>query len=205
MKKYDFNIRSICYKRLKVFVTLIFVITISELITIFAQTTYPEAKIAKMIVETKDLIVIQISISKNTFILGDNIPINYQITNKSNKVVYLVVEPSPQVFIDENYVLELVQPVTLPDDHMPYDYDLVKIPPQKTYKGNLSIDAKSYLSNKKYDFEIAKIRVGFSYLFDKSNLEGCKKVTFVRPCLKALYDKSKSLTIGNLIVEIKKH
>lgn len=198
------NLKIIFYTQTRTFSILIFVFIVSSSMSAFAQATYPEAKVRKMTIETEDLIVVQVSISKNIFRRGEDIPLNYLVTNKSNKAIYLVVEPSPQVFIDENYVIELLQPVKLPDDHVRFDYDLIKILPQKIYKGNLLFSAQSYLSNKKYDFEVAEIQVGFSYLFDKSNLEDCKEVTFVRPCLKELYDKSKSLTVGNLVFEIKK-
>jgi len=183
---------------------LILTICALNLVSAFAQDNDPEAKVTKVMAETEDGVFFQASVSKSLFQRGDNIQINYEVQNKGKKTIYLVTEPSSNVLIEDLSILRLVQPVTGADDHLPYNYDLIKIPPKKNFKGNLLIKANVYLENKKYDFSITEIQVGFSYLFDKTNLEDCKQATWTRPCLYELYKKSKSLTIGNLLIEIKK-
>ena len=158
----------------------------------------------KITTETEDLIDIQVSVSASTFRRGDDIPLNYFVTNKSNKAVYLVVEPDSYVMVKDLSILRVISPVRGVSDHEAYDYDLIRILPKKSYKGKLLIKAKYYLEDKNYDFSITRIQVGFSYLFNKSNLNGCKQVTYVLPCFYELYTKSKSLTIGDLVIEMKK-
>lgn len=185
-------------------IVLLVILTTCGLTKTLAQETDPEAKVTKVMAETEDGIFFQASVSKSLFQRGDNIPINYLVQNKGKKTIYLVTEPSSSVLIEDLSILRLVQPVIGADDHLPYNYDLIKIPPKKSYKGNLLIKANIYLENKNYDFSITEIQVGFSYLFDKTNLEDCKQATWTRPCLYELYKKSKSLTLGNLVIEIKK-
>ena len=88
--------------------------------------------------------------------------------------------------------------------HDPYNYDLIRIPPGTAHRGKLVIKAKWFMSNEKYDFTVAGIRVGFSYLFDISNLKGCKQEKYPLPCLRTLFDRSNALTIGNLVVNTKR-
>ncbi len=76
----------------------------------------------------------------------------------------------------------MLEPVRGVYDHVVYDYDFIKILSEKTYKGKLIIKAKYYLENKDYNFSVAEIQVGFSYLFDMTNLKDCKQATYVRPC-----------------------
>jgi len=183
-------------------IILFVILTTCGLTKTLAQGTDPEAKVTKVMAETGDEVFFQASVSKTIFQRGDNIPINYQVLNRGKKTIYLVIEPLSVVKIENLSTLRIVQPVIGADDHLPYNYDLIKIPPKKSYKGNLLIKADVYLENKKYDFSITEIQVGFSYLFDKTNLEDCKQATWTRPCLYDLYKKSKSLTIGNLLIEI---
>jgi hypothetical protein len=185
-------------------ILLCIVLATYSLTNTLAQENDPEARVTKVIAETEDKIFFQATVSKTIFKRGDNIPINYQVQNKGKKTIYLVTEPTSNVLVEDLSILRIVQPVVGADDHLPYNYDLIKLPPKKNYKGSLLIKASVYLENKKYDFSITEIQVGFSYLFDKSNLDGCKQATWTRPCLYELYKKSKSLTLGNLLVEIKK-
>ena len=165
--------------------------------------TEPDAKVLRLSAETEDSVVFQVSVGKKIFAREEDIHVNYVVENRSRKNIYLVVEPSPKLIFPDTFTLELAQPVVGPDDHAPFDYDLIKILAGKSYRGKLLIRAKEIIANGKYDFEIAPIRAGFSYLFDISKLSGCKTAKYIRPCLTELYDKSKSLTIGNLVVERK--
>ena len=170
--------------------------------TTYAQT-HPDAKVPRVRAETEDSLTFEISVAKTTFAHGENIYVNYVVKNRGGKSAYLVVETSPKLLFRETWILELAEPVVLPDDHDPYDYDLIKILPGETFSGKLPIKAEQILANGKYNFEVAGIRAGFSYLFDISNLKGCKEAEYRLPCLKELYDKSKSLTIGTLVIDIK--
>jgi hypothetical protein len=196
-------VKEVCLKLVAVFGVVI-ILAFCGLLRISAQSANSDTKVTKITADTEDLISFQVSIPKTIFLRGEDILIKYQVTNKSNKTVYLVTEPSPNVLIEDISTMRVVEPVSGVDDHIPYNYDLITIKPQKTFSGQLLISAKYYIQNKNYNFGIAEIQVGFSYLFDKQNLDGCKEVTFVRPCLKELNDKSKSLTVGNLVIEIKK-
>lgn len=202
MKRYAQS-KSVFFAQLEVVFVLI-AVTGCGLISTFAQDTFPEAKITKIATQTTDLIEVQITVPKDTFRRGDDIQLNYSVTNRSKKTVFLVVEADSYVIVEDLFILRLTQPVRGVYDHVIYDYDLIKILPQKTHKGKLIIKAKYYLENKDYDFSVAEIQAGFSYLFDKTNLEGCKQATYVRPCFFELYNKSKSLTLGNLVIEIKR-
>ncbi|MBX3299988.1 MAG: hypothetical protein KF736_11060 [Acidobacteria bacterium] len=202
MSRKTFNVKQVIFSYLQLLLAISCLITFMGLRFAYSQNT--DAKMTKLSVQTDDLITIEVTTLKNTLVRGDDIVINYRIANYNKKTIFLVSEPSQPIFINEDFIIELMKPVRLPDDHRVYDYDLIKISPQKVYKGNLIIKAKYYLENKDYDFSIAKIQVGFSYLFDKTNLEDCKQATYVRPCFFELYKKSKSLTLGNFVIEIKK-
>jgi hypothetical protein len=76
----------------------------------------------------------------------------------------------------------------------------MQIGPGKTYKGKLLIKAKELAANLKYNFEIVAIQASFSYLFNTSELKGCKEAHYTLPCLSEVYNRSKTLTIGNLVV-----
>ncbi len=197
------QVKVVFYAKLTKMLMLIFVAGYG-LTPSFAQDTLREATITKIETITTDSIEVQATVSSDTFRRGDDIPINYFVTNKSKKPVYWVIEPDSSVIVEDLSILRLIQPVRGVYDHVDYDYDLIKISPKKVYKGKLIIKSKYYLENKAYDFSVAKIQLGFSYLFDKSNLDGCKQVTYVRPCFFELYNKSKSLTLGNFVIEIKK-
>lgn len=192
------------YLKLRLLLALMLLFLTFCLDTAYSQNPKPEAKLTKLTAESEDLINFQVSVSKFNFKRGEDIILNYIITNKSKKnTVYLVNKPKSNVIVEDVAILRIIQPVERPSDHTVYDYDLIKILPQKSYKGKLTISAEFYLSNKDYSFEISEIQVGFSYLFDKTLLGDCKGALVARPCLTELYNKSKSLTLGNLVIEIK--
>jgi hypothetical protein len=202
MTRKTFNVKQVIFIYLQLLVAISCLITIIGLRFAYSQNT--DAKMTKLKVQTDDLITIEVTTLKNTLVRGDDIVINFRIANNNRKTIFLVSEPLQPIFINEDFIIELMKPVRPPDDHRVYDYDLIKISPKKVYKGKLLIKSKYYLENKAYDFSVAKIQIGFSYLFDKSNLDGCKQATYVRPCFFELYNKSKSLTLGNFVIEIKK-
>lgn len=200
--KIDIELKCARYVKL----TKIFMLILSSacgLTSIFAQNTFPEAKITRIATTTTDLIEVQASVSADTFQRGDDIPIYYSVKNRSEKPVYLVTEPHSSVIVEDLSILRLIPPVRGVYDHVDYNYDLIKVSPHKVYRGKLLISSQHYLENKKYDFSIARIQVGFSYIFDRSGLEGCERATYVRPCFSELYNKSRSLILGNFVVEIK--
>ncbi len=147
-----------------------------------AQDASPDARITKIAAQTTDLIEVEVNVPKVTFRRGEDIPLNYSITNRSKKTVFLVTESDSPVMIEDLSILRVLEPVRGVYDHVVYDYDFIKILAEKTYKGKLIIKAKYYLENKDYGFAAAEIQVGFSYLFDMTNLKDCKQATYVRPC-----------------------
>ena len=164
---------------------------------------HPDATVTKVSAETDDSIVFQISVGKKNYSEQEDIAVNYLVQNKSRRSVYLVTAPSPLSRITEAFIVEFVDPIKGPDAHEQYDYELIKILPGKSHQGKLLIKAKVLIDNTKYNFETVAIRASFSYLFDVSNLGDCKEATYSLPCLREIYDKSKTLTAGNLLVKRK--
>lgn len=165
--------------------------------------THPDAKVFIVSSETEDSIAFQISVEKKAYGREEDIDLSYVVKNRSGKNVYLILGPSSQLEIKELWIVELLEPVKTPNAHERYDYDLVEILPGKSYKGKLLIKAKELAANPKYDFGVVAIQAGFSYLFDISNLKGCKEAEYSLPCLSEVYKRSKTLTIGNLVVKRK--
>jgi hypothetical protein len=165
---------------------------------------YDDVRVKRVSSDTEDLITFQISVAKTKFAPKEIIQVNYVVKNMGNKTVYLVTEPnSPTLLVKEIKIIEILSPVIYPNAHFRFNYDLIKIRPKKTYKGKLLVEPEKFLSKSNYTFEKTAIQVGFSYLFDVSELNDCKKVDYSLPCLTEVYEKSKSLTIGNLLIEIK--
>ncbi len=164
---------------------------------------HPDATVTKVSAETDDSIVFQISVGKKNYSEQEDIVVNYLVQNKSGRSVHLVTVPSPVARITEAFIVEFLDPIKGPNAHEQYDYELIKILPGKSYQGKLLIKAKVLNDSTKYNFETVAIRASFSYLFDVSNLVDCKEATYSLPCLNEIYDKSKTLTAGNLVVKRK--
>lgn len=163
-----------------------------------------DTRVTKIDAETADSLVFQISVAGTKFRRGEDIPVDYAVTNKGGRDVYLVTDPTfTDVRVKDIAVLQILDPVVGPDPHEKFNYDFIKVRPRETSRGRLLIPAKVILSNKKYAFETAGIRVGFAYLFDISRLAGCKQATDTLPCLTEVSDRAKTLEIGTLMVEIK--
>jgi len=186
-------------KSAKIFIAFTFLLAFA--VCVSAQ----DVKVSKVNAETVDSIFFEMSVSQSKIKRGEDIRVKYAVTNKSNRNIYLIAEPfPPQVMINELWILRILSPVIYPDAHFQYKYDLIKILPKKTYKKSLVIKAQTYLSDTKYGFEDAAIQAEFSYLFDISNLNGCKEAEYSLPCLNEVYKNSRNLTIGNLVIDIEK-
>ena len=187
-------------KSAKVFIGLTFLLAF--VVSVSAQD---DVKVSKIRGETEDSIVFEIFVSKTKIKRGEDITVNYLVKNQSKKTIYFVTNPSsPTVRSHDIGVLKIYSQVIYPDAHFEYNYDLIKISPNKTYKNKLIIKAETYLSDKKYGFEDAAIQADFSYLFDISKLDGCKEADYSLPCLNEVYQNSKTLTLGNIVVDIEK-
>jgi hypothetical protein len=163
-----------------------------------------EATISKISAVTNDSIEFQV-FGPPSVIKGSDIRLDYVVVNRGHRPTYLVTDPLFSDFkIRENWIFQLIQPVVGPDDHQPFNYEFIKIRPQGEYRGKIVLSKDVISTSGLQNLSSATIRIGFSYLFDISNFGGCKQATYRLPCLSDLYEKSKSLTIGNLIVEIRK-
>lgn len=183
------------------FKIILFLIFICGLTFVEAQN---EAKVLEASAKTSDLIQFQIFAPKNNIVKGKDVLLDYIIFNQGKKNIYLVIDPLfTDIKVKESLIFEVIEPVVGPDDHHPFNYQFIKIRPQEKYNGKIVLPEKVISSSGLQNLSSATIRVGFSYLFDISNLIDCKNSTYRLPCLNELYDKSKSLTIGNLVVEIK--
>jgi hypothetical protein len=180
---------------------------ITLLIIIFGLTSVKaqnEATISKISVITADSVEFQV-FGPSSAIKGTDIRLDYVVLNKGSRPTYLVNDPLFSDFkIRENWIFQLIQPVAGPDDHQPFNYEFIKIRPRAEYRGKIVLSRDVISTSGLQNLSTATIRIGFSYLFDISAFRGCKEVTYRLPCLSDLYQKSKSLTIGDLVVEIKK-
>jgi hypothetical protein len=161
---------------------------------------HPEAKLRRVTTETDDAIAFQISVRKFIYAENEDIDVDYVVQNNGRKTVYLVIEPVDVRLTDE-WMVELSDPVQLPDGHDRFLHKFVRIAPGKSYRGKRTITAKQLNDHPKYGFDVVEIRAKFSYLFDISDLEGCEQ--YGLPCLREVYDRSKAVTIGHLVVERK--
>lgn len=180
---------------------VIFFITISGLTLVEAQN---ESKVLAVSARTYDSILFQI-FAKENVVKGEDILLGYTVSNQGKKNIYLVIDPLfTNIKVKESWIFEVSEPVAGYDEHLPFNYQFIKIRPNKTYKGSIVISETFISTSGLENLSSATIRAGFSYLFDISKLGGCENAEYILPCLNELHDKSKSLTIGNLVIGIKK-
>ena len=160
---------------------------------------------------TSDSVTFQISSSKRAHARGEDVIIDYRVSNNGSRVIYLVSEPKPRLSAQQDkHVLRLESPVKYQDEFTQYDNDLLKVLPGRSFAGKLIIKGNEIPTDKESESEHWDLQVGFSYLFDPSkedvsDLLGCKNTRYSFPCLGKLFKLSRSLTVGNLVVEIKSH
>lgn len=165
-----------------------------------AAQEHVNATVTKVRAETEDRIAFEISVTNKTYDQQEDVPVNYVVQNNSRRIVHLITVPVPRMRFIETFVVHLIEPVKGPNSHERYDYQLIKILPGKSYHGNLSIKAKQLIESDKYNFETVTIQTAFAYLFDTSNLAGCKEAQDPLPCLTQIYNRSKTLTVGQLVI-----
>ncbi len=159
--------------------------------------------------ETRDAVAFKISVPQNSYGPTQNVVIDYTVTNKSKKVVYLVLEPQPQTKVDEkNRSLKIESPVKYQEEWNRYDNDLIRLLPRRSFSGKLVIAGTQIPVNPKSDAESWEIQVVFGYVFDpakadRDELLACKDTSYSFPCLGKLYYIAKILTVGNMVVEIR--
>ena len=179
-------------------------VAIAGLAMLFLATTaaqeHDDARVTKVRAETEDSIAFEVSVGKKIYDKQEDIAVNYVVQNNSRRTIYLVTGPSTRIRFIGTFVVYLIEPVKGPNSHEAYDYELIKILPGRSYNGKLYVRAKTLIENKEYDFGVVNIQTGFAYLFDISNLGGCKENPHTLPCLSEIYNKSKPLTVGNLVV-----
>lgn len=173
--------------------------TLASFATVNAQY---DARVLTASSETGDSIAFQISAEKKVYRSDEDISVNYTVKNNSGKTVYLITGPSSQLSIKDSLV-EILQPVKTPNAHERYDYHFIEILPGRSYKGKLLIEIKKLAAGSKYNWELVTIQASFSYLLDVSGLKGCEDAEYTLPCLSQVDKESKTLTLGNLVVERK--
>ena len=159
--------------------------------------------------QTADLVTFKISVPQNSYGPNQSIAVKYTVTNSSRKMAYLVLEPTPQPKVDEKKrFLTIPSPVKDQSEWNRYDNDLIRVQPGHSFSGKLVINEVP--RNPKSDFESWELQVVFAYVFDPAKpdidqLLACKDTTYSYPCLGKLDEVAKSLTVGNLVVEVRSH
>lgn len=192
-----------CIKNSAIFSLVIFIWLFVGLSNVQAQE---KAKILKIASTTEDIVTFQISTPISEYKLGENIDVDYLVKNSSKRTVYLVIPKQPKLSaLKDSEIIKVHSPARYPNEHLDeYNFKVVKILPKRDYQGRLELDGSKIQANKDYASESWQLQIGFSYLFDVSNLIGCGETDYHLPCLTELYNKSKSLSVGNIIITIKK-
>lgn len=151
-----------------------------------------------------DEILFQVNSRKPNHEIGENIIVDYVVRNKAKRSIYIIVESKVYLpKISSRWTLETRPPASgNPNEFI--DYKLIKILAGKTFKGTLTITNDQIPKDLEYNDEVWEVRVGFSYLFNARALTNCSNI-YKLPCLSELFQKSKNLTIGNLVVRLKNH
>src|SRR5262245_12262510 len=102
-----------------------------------------DAHLTRISCETSDSIVFEISTRKKIYAANENIDVYYTVRNKSRKPVYLVTNPSEEVYIPETWIAVLRAPVDYMDPHDPYRNKIQKISVGKSLSGKRTIKAKT--------------------------------------------------------------
>lgn len=160
-----------------------------------------ETAVAEITASTGDLIRFQVIAPKSAE-KGRDVSVDYVVSNRSKRTVYLVTIPNDVIRVRESWIFEFVEPVVVPDDHLPFEYEFVPILPGGLYRGRFVLPHRFITSSGLEELSNLTIRFGFSYRLDRFKLKDCKTTTYVLPCLNEVYDKSKSLTVGNVVVAL---
>lgn len=149
---------------------------------------------------TGDSIAFQMWVRKAAYTRDENIAIDYLVQNKGRKTIYLITKKEDETRIPDSWVVEVRDPIDVPDAHYPYRYRMIKILPGKGYRGKRTVEAKKLNEHRKYSFETAEIQVGFAYMFDITGLEEC---SYSLPCLSKVSAEARVVNLGYLVVKRK--
>ncbi len=156
------------------------------------------ALVTKVTTETADQIVFQISVTNVDFRFTDDKLIRYSVTNNSRKPIYLIAATSERTIkVKDTSVLEIASPIVYPDAHLSFGYSFVEVKPGRSQHGNYTIPAERF-SSSDYNFEEAGIRWIFAYLLDLTDLRDCAKADYSLPCLTTVYERAKTVQVGDL-------
>lgn len=157
-----------------------------------------EAKIQSVQSETKDGIVIKISVPKDKYKLGEEIVIDYNVTNTNAKMIRLVTDSELEIW-SKDWVLWLESPIKYASEHQKFNYEFIDIAPKKIYKGKIVLDSMQIPYDRKYAEETWKLQVGFAYSF---NLAGIENEYNTQGKLLAVAERSVTVNVGSLIIDI---
>ncbi|HMM81502.1 MAG TPA: hypothetical protein PKC65_15930 [Pyrinomonadaceae bacterium] len=160
------------------------------------------AQIASVQTLTEDNVLFRIKPRKNNFDPGEAILIDYQIENKNKRSVYSIFESKIYLPKAEMRWLLKTSPPAKGNPNEFIDYKLVKIAAGNTLNGTLVINNDQIARDIEYDAETWEVQLGFSYSFYASVMKNCSS-KYKLPCLTELFQKSKNLSMGNLVIQIK--
>lgn len=114
--------------------------------------------------ETNDGLHFSLWVKNQIVKLEEDTILYYEVTNRSSRTVYLVLETPPQIIIEGRTIL-VASPIPTPVGHGEYNYNFIKIERGKNYSGEFKIQGGKYGEEREWDIE-----VGFGYVTDVTGL-----------------------------------
>lgn len=139
------------------------------LIFIAGKANSQDAGVTTLCLEAEGVMA-KVQPARLRYSLGEDIIINFEITNQRKKTIYLVRKSSLELFIENDYLLiEVPQP--LPTNHGKFDYTFQKILPGRNLKGTFRVPGERVSAREDWRFDI-----GFGFVSDISGLDPAPKV-----------------------------
>lgn len=157
-----------------------------------------DARIRRATALTSENVIFEVWVNRQIVKFGREISVNYKVTNKSLKTIYLVTQNIDDKIVVEDDKIFLPSPFVLVSNHDAYDYSF------KAIKGGTNLTGRFSISASKYgDSQQSLILVGFGYVFDITGLT--PKRTEIRdpiPYKALLSSRLRTLELGGLYIEI---
>lgn len=123
-----------------------------------------EGMVKRATAETNDGLQIRLWVTKQIVKLDEDAILYYQISNRSRRAIYLVLESPPKIMIEGRTIL-IAPPMVTPVGHGEYNFSFIKIDRGKSYRGQFTIPGGKYGEERDWDIE-----VGFGYVTDIAGL-----------------------------------
>lgn len=160
------------------------------------------AMVKRATAETASGLQFKVWVEKQTLNRGQDIIIDFEVENRSNKSIYLVnKEGKPEIAIEDGETILLQAPLPWPTGHGGYNYSFTEIKQGKIHRGRLTVPSETFGNDERQDWYV---KVAFGYVTDITALNRKPSPTEDPAILRNLLNsRIKVVALGGLRIEIK--